>query len=336
MVKSLAVPNSERVSEMRKTLLLCCVLLCLASTANAQYSNASLNGPWLVEISGVEPYDYSVYLIFNGQGSITDMGVMSPPDSIGWYSVAPNGAISGFIWSDGYVPFTGQMQTDSTAVFHRDALEIPLLKVMNLGACSGCWQGQFVQDGTNVTYDVVMAINPYGELESCVGFAAPVEGLFYHQSGCLAGHLTTGETEGGWNEIMFLDTHMVGDSIMAGTYGIDCTACNGGSFELTRMSCCSGSEAIPALTLRQNYPNPFNPSTAISFVLNEPAHVKLAVYDVTGRLVRVLIDEMRPEGTTRVEWDGRGTRNSLLGSGVYYCLLQADGRAITKTMVLLR
>lgn len=321
---------------MKKILLLCCTLLCLASTVEAQYSNASLDGPWIIEISGVETYDYAVYLVFNGQGSITDMGAMNVPDSAGSYSVAPNGAISGFVWSDGYVPFTGQMQTDSTAVFHMGALELPLLKVKDLGACSGCWQGQFVQDGTNVTYDVVMVINPNGELESCPGFAAPVEGRFLYQSGCLAGHFTTGETEPGWSEVMFLEAHLVGGATMVGNFGLDCSSCNGGSFELTRVSCYSGSEVIPVFAFRQNYPNPFNPSTVISFALNEPAHVKLSVYDVTGRLVRILVDDMLPNGTTRVEWNGRNTSNSLVGSGVYYCRLQAGRHMITKKMVLLR
>jgi hypothetical protein len=325
----------KEVGGMKKAALLCFALLCLASAAEAQYSNASLDGPWVLDIQGVEAYDYAVYLIFDGQESIIGIGIMNPPDSIGTYSVAPDGAISGYIWSDGYKPFTGQILNDSTAVFYSGPLEIPLLKVMDRGACSGCWQGQFVEDGTNETHDVLMAINPDGELEFCDGFAPPVAGRFYYQSELLAGHLSTGETSSGWNEIMFLDTHMDGDSVMAGTFGLDCTDCVG-SLELRRVPCYTGSPVVPVMALRQNCPNPFNPSTVISFTLSEPAHVKLAIYDVTGRLVRILADGAFPQGAKTVEWNGRDGANAVLGSGIYFCRLQAGRNAITKKMVLLR
>jgi hypothetical protein len=89
-------------------------------------------------------------------------------------------------------------------------------------------------------------------------------------------------------------------------------------------------------SLHQNHPNPFNPSTTISFSLRERSRATLAVYDVTGRLVRVLIDEVREAGPHDVTWDGRNRDGSAVTSGVYFYRLEAGEFVETKKMVLLR
>ncbi|CUS97619.1 T9SS type A sorting domain-containing protein, partial [Candidatus Kryptobacter tengchongensis] len=83
--------------------------------------------------------------------------------------------------------------------------------------------------------------------------------------------------------------------------------------------------------LYQNYPNPFNPSTFIIFDLPREAKVKLGVYDVMGRLVKVLIDEQMQAGRYRVELRGDG-----LASGVYFYRLEAGGFVSVKKMVLVK
>ena len=83
--------------------------------------------------------------------------------------------------------------------------------------------------------------------------------------------------------------------------------------------------------LYQNYPNPFNPSTFIIFDLPREAKVKLGVYDVMGRLVKVLIDEQMQAGRYRVEFRGDG-----LASGVYFYRLEAGGFVSVKKMVLVK
>jgi hypothetical protein len=69
--------------------------------------------------------------------------------------------------------------------------------------------------------------------------------------------------------------------------------------------------------LYQNYPNPFNPSTKISFNLNKTAEVKLAVYDVLGKLVKVLLDDQLSEGHHDIEWNSTNYSGASVGSGVY-------------------
>lgn len=89
-------------------------------------------------------------------------------------------------------------------------------------------------------------------------------------------------------------------------------------------------------TLHRNVPNPFNPTTTISYTLPEAEHVHLAIYDVQGRLVRTLLDEVSPSGTSRTGWDGTDDSGSGVGSGVYFVRFESAGRSETQKIVLLK
>lgn len=90
------------------------------------------------------------------------------------------------------------------------------------------------------------------------------------------------------------------------------------------------------LTLYQNYPNPFNPSTTITFFLPERSHVKLALFDVQGKLVRTLVNETKETGKNVMGWDGRNDLGRTVGSGVYYCRLVVGKDILTKKLVVIR
>ena len=83
-------------------------------------------------------------------------------------------------------------------------------------------------------------------------------------------------------------------------------------------------------------PNPFNPTTTISFTLPERARVTLSIYDVEGRLVRTLLDEVVGEGYQERIWNGRDAGGTPVSSGVYFYRLTAGGKTLTKKMVLLK
>ncbi len=84
--------------------------------------------------------------------------------------------------------------------------------------------------------------------------------------------------------------------------------------------------------LAQNYPNPFNPSTKINYVLPKANQVKLAVFNMLGQKVAVLIDGRKPAGYHEVAFDG-----SQLSSGVYYYRLSTDnGFTKIRKMILLK
>jgi hypothetical protein len=92
---------------------------------------------------------------------------------------------------------------------------------------------------------------------------------------------------------------------------------------------------VPA-ALYQNVPNPFNPQTTIAFSLPAEAHVRVEVYDMTGRLVTVLADEVRTAGEHHVVWDGRDADGSRVASGTYFCKLSSEGTAFSRKMTMLK
>lgn len=83
-------------------------------------------------------------------------------------------------------------------------------------------------------------------------------------------------------------------------------------------------------------PNPFNPSTTISFRLPESGRVELAVYDVRGRLVRTLLEGVRPAGEESVVWDGTDNGGAPLSSGVYFVRLTRGNDAQATKVVLVK
>jgi hypothetical protein len=81
-----------------------------------------------------------------------------------------------------------------------------------------------------------------------------------------------------------------------------------------------------------NYPNPFNPSTVIAYQLATAGPVRLAVYDILGREVAVLVNQERAAGRFEVTFDASG-----LSSGVYLYRLQLGGHVVsTRRMTLVK
>ncbi|MBW7998426.1 MAG: T9SS type A sorting domain-containing protein, partial [Candidatus Glassbacteria bacterium] len=92
-----------------------------------------------------------------------------------------------------------------------------------------------------------------------------------------------------------------------------------------------------AFELRQNYPNPFNPSTTITYSVPEGGReVRLEVFDIRGRLVRVLAGGVREAGTYSVEWEGDDEAGRAVSSGVYFSRLRWAGFSTVRKMVLVK
>ncbi len=84
--------------------------------------------------------------------------------------------------------------------------------------------------------------------------------------------------------------------------------------------------------LRQNYPNPFNPTTTIQYQLKQSGPVSLAIYNLTGQLVRTLVDEHQPSGSYSITFDA-----SYLASGIYFYKLENEqGQSKVRKMVLMK
>lgn len=93
----------------------------------------------------------------------------------------------------------------------------------------------------------------------------------------------------------------------------------------------SGNEIPKEFALYQNYPNPFNPSTLIKFDLPNTGATKIDVLDITGKLVKNLVNEEMAAGSYTVDFDG-----SELSSGVYFYRIAAGNFTATKKMVLVK
>ena len=95
---------------------------------------------------------------------------------------------------------------------------------------------------------------------------------------------------------------------------------------------------LPCRKTLVNYPNPFRPPTAttIAYELPAPAHVRLAVYDVSGRLVRVLQDGQVGSGKQAAAWDGTCEDGMRAASGVYFCRLEAGSQTETRRIVFIK
>jgi hypothetical protein len=84
------------------------------------------------------------------------------------------------------------------------------------------------------------------------------------------------------------------------------------------------------------FPNPFNPGAQIQFRLNAGTDVRVAVYDVRGRMVRILVDGPLAADLHVLRWDGRSDDGSLLPSGVYVFRIDAGGTEVSVKASLLK
>ncbi|MFK7848728.1 MAG: T9SS type A sorting domain-containing protein [Rhodothermales bacterium] len=132
-------------------------------------------------------------------------------------------------------------------------------------------------------------------------------------------------------------------SIQSGSYSISGIpfSLNGGvgdlygalvlNFSITNAAAGAAELGIDEPTLLPNYPNPFNPVTAIRFSLPEDAPVKLEVFDMLGRVVKVLVDGTLKSGFHEVNFEA-----SELSSGMYLYKLETPGAVKVRPMTLLK
>lgn len=99
---------------------------------------------------------------------------------------------------------------------------------------------------------------------------------------------------------------------------------NGGLFRPDRSS------------LEQNYPNPFNSNTKIEFYLPETSVARIDIYDMLGRKVKLLADELFPSGLHNINWDGRSDIGETLSSGIYFCHLKTNGAEETVKLLMIK
>jgi hypothetical protein len=99
----------------------------------------------------------------------------------------------------------------------------------------------------------------------------------------------------------------------------------------------AGSNGIDKFRLYQNYPNPFNSSTTIKYFAPFESNVKIVLYDVLGRQIRILFDGVVASGEHFVRWDEKDSKGISVDSGVYFYQLKSNnGFMMTKKMILVK
>jgi hypothetical protein len=92
----------------------------------------------------------------------------------------------------------------------------------------------------------------------------------------------------------------------------------------------------PVLATISCYPNPFKSHTTIEYKVPDNMKTTLSIYNIRGQKVRTLIDNQDAKGTNKITWNGSDSRQQKLGSGIYFVLMQSEGRVLkTQKLVLL-
>jgi hypothetical protein len=107
-------------------------------------------------------------------------------------------------------------------------------------------------------------------------------------------------------------------------------------------------QLLPQLRLNQNYPNPFNSTTLIPFTISSPKFnssqstvhgpfpTTLAIYNVLGQRVKILVNEDKLPGHYQITWDGRDDSGDEVSSGVYFYRLKTEEQVQTKKLIYLK
>ena len=95
--------------------------------------------------------------------------------------------------------------------------------------------------------------------------------------------------------------------------------------------------ALPLeFALKQNYPNPFNPTTLIEYQLPEESHIAMTVYDINGKNILTLINQIETAGVHTARWDGIDDSGNPVSSGVYLLRINAGTFNQVRKMTLAR
>lgn len=157
-----------------------------------------------------------------------------------------------------------------------------------------------------------------------------------HGEGMVFLGATTPDFGGGWTIVV--SGVSAGDSVTATTTDV---ANNTSEFSLCHEVLDANAgidrEAEPAdEVLAVIGPNPATGAVSIRYVTPTAAHVRLGVYDASGRLVRNLVDVHRPGGEHTLIWDGKDRFGNHPASGIYFVRLESAGRARATKIVLVR
>ncbi|MCK5149114.1 choice-of-anchor D domain-containing protein [bacterium] len=210
-----------------------------------------------------------------------------------------------------------------------DTLQISISKIDNLPAMPDGVQGiglnyHFGPDGLELTEAILVAI-PYTQedLDSAgVASAADLTINYFHSA---SGEWTTLEVDHVDEAAQMIYVKVTQFCILTFTN------------TSTGVEDADNDTAQPqSFKLQQNFPNPFNPETTIHYQTAEAAMTTLNIYDISGRLVKSLVDQALPAGMHQATWKALDSKGNRVPSGVYLYQLKSGNVVIQRKMLLMK
>ncbi|MCK4510449.1 T9SS type A sorting domain-containing protein, partial [bacterium] len=148
--------------------------------------------------------------------------------------------------------------------------------------------------------------------------------------------LGTDVTIGGSGDVAVLTFRVVGDGYTLEVESARIRNADNVELDAKLGDYASGGEMPLVFRLVQNAPNPFNPVTKVAYHVPRESEVTIRVYDVSGRVVTTLVDGVVEAGRHAAVWNGRNDAGESVGSGIYFCTMEAPDFHDSRKMTLLK
>lgn len=272
----------KTITITKKVFLISVLIFTISSIARGQFSNASLNGPWMTYT------DTHTYILFDGIGNINEIGAFGgvTGSNIGTYSVSGSGAITGnfSIWS---LSFTGQLLTADTGSLNIPSMGIlPLYKISSPGELTDTLTGMLTDDSTSTSKNVIFKLNSSGQITYASGLSG-VNGRIYTENGIFAGYISSTDNSMGtcWLNMTIGGTYT--GNTLSGGLNLDCSS-NGGTVNLLRTGNATIS-GISAYSVNNNFSIFPNPATSKLIVQANPTnpfnHLNIELCNYIGETI---------------------------------------------------
>ncbi|MBI5464799.1 MAG: T9SS type A sorting domain-containing protein, partial [Ignavibacteriales bacterium] len=131
--------------------------------------------------------------------------------------------------------------------------------------------------------------------------------------------------------VNMIDYRLLDGVVVVATHGV-------GTFSSTVATDVQQTSSVQPkdFALEQNYPNPFNPSTTLRYALQTRSSVTLHIYDLMGREVSTLVNDVQDAGAYRAVWNGNSSTGAAVASGSYYAVLEAGSQKFVRKMILMK
>ena len=299
-----------------------CTTLFFNDAVFAQYSNATLNGPWFLDTIPAQIYNdnNTNYLVFDGNGNLYD-GSMFCNAITGTYSVTAGGAVSGSFTCDGSpFPFSAQLISQNYAPMGSGWA---LSRVMNPGALTDSLVGTLFTANCGQR-NVTLRLNSQGQIVSASGLTSPVTGRVHADSGHFEGHIKTGETNS-WDAFTIIGAY-THDSLTGNTE-LNSNSCGANTARLKRFGTITG--IIPVAASASNvivYPNPAIDALTININNANNDNKQLTIYNVMGEVVR---SELLKQNMQKINV-------SELNNGIYLLVINSDKWSVKQKLLIQR